>query len=88
MADIETQKMISFLSQKWGEKKCNMCGGGTWEVQDKVFQLTEFHQGNLVVGGPLVPVVPVTCTNCGNTTLVNALISGAITPEPNQGEKP
>lgn len=88
MADIETQKMISFLSKKWGENKCNMCGGGTWEVQDKVFQLTEFHQGNLVVGGPLVPVVPVTCTNCGNTTLVNALIAGAINPEPNQGEKP
>jgi len=47
----------------------------------KIFQLSEFHEGNLVVGGPLIPVIPVTCTNCGNTVLVNALISGALKPE-------
>lgn len=86
MAAIESKKVISFLSEKWGEKKCPMCNHDAWEVQDKVFQLSEFHQGNLVVGGPLVPVIPVTCTNCGNTILVNALIAGAIDPKPNQGE--
>jgi len=47
----------------------------------KIFQLSEFHEGNLVVGGLLIPVIPVTCTNCGHTVLVNALISGAIKPE-------
>lgn len=57
-----------------------MCGEGPWTVQDKVFQLTEFHDGSLVVGGPLVPVVPVTCTNCGYTVVVNAILSGALPP--------
>ncbi len=81
MANHDTKKVISFLSEKWGNRDCPMCGKGPWEVQDKAFQLSEFHQGNLVIGGPLIPVIPVTCTNCGNTVLVNAIISGAIDPE-------
>jgi hypothetical protein len=65
-----------------------MCGTSQWSVQDKVYQLSEFHGGNLVVGGPLVPVIPVSCTNCGNTVLVNAIIAGAIKPDaPQQEEK-
>lgn len=58
-----------------------MCGANAWAVQDKVFQLNEFSSGSLVIGGPLVPVVPVTCTNCGNTVLVNAIIAGAVQPD-------
>ncbi|MBA0014167.1 MAG: hypothetical protein H0Z53_00880 [Nitrosospira sp.] len=88
MAIFDTKKVIDFLSEKWGNRDCQMCGKGPWEVQDKAFQLMEFHQGNLVVGGPLIPVIPVTCTNCGNTVLVNAIISGAIKPETEaQGRK-
>lgn len=88
MAHHDTKKVIAFLSEKWGSRDCPMCGKGPWEVQDRVFQLTEFHQGNIVIGGPLVPVIPVTCTNCGHTVLVNAIISGGIQPEPeSHGEK-
>ena len=42
----------------------------------------EFNQGNLVLGGQLVPVVPVVCNNCGNTVLVNAILAGLIPPGP------
>ena len=53
-----------------------MCGGGPWNVHDTVFQLMEFHGGNIAIGGPVVPVVPVVCGNCGHTVLVNAITSG------------
>ncbi len=82
MAGHDTKKVIQFLTEKWGNRDCPMCGKGPWEVQEKAFQLSEFHHGNLVVGGPLIPVIPVTCTNCGHTALVNAIIAGAISPEP------
>jgi hypothetical protein len=81
MNNQDTEKILQFLTEKWGDKNCSMCSKGPWEVQKKIFQLSEFHEGNLVVGGLLIPVIPVTCTNCGHTVLVNALISGAITPE-------
>ena len=59
-----------------------MCNTGPWNAQNKTFQLTEFHQGNFVVGGPVVPVVPITCGNCGHTLLVNAIIAGLMPAEP------
>jgi predicted nucleic-acid-binding Zn-ribbon protein len=78
MGNFDTNKFIAFISQKWSGRRCPMCGSGPWSVQDKVFQLTEFHDGNMVIGGPLVPVVPVTCSNCGYTVVVNAILSGAV----------
>lgn len=78
MSNCNTKAVLPFLSEKWGNRSCPMCGVGPWQVQDKVFQLSEFRQGKLVLGGPLIPLIPVTCTNCGHTVLVNAIISGGI----------
>ena len=33
--------------------------------------------GVIQVGGNYLPLVPVTCMNCGNTILVNAVVSNA-----------
>lgn len=56
-----------------------MCQAGTWSVSEKVYELREFTGGGLVIGAsPIVPVIPIACTNCGNTIFVNALIVGAI----------
>jgi hypothetical protein len=88
MSDFSTDKFIAFIGQKWGGRSCPMCGKGPWTVQEKVYQLSEFHGGNLVVGGPLIPVIPVTCNNCGYTVVVNAILSGALAaPAPAQEEK-
>lgn len=87
MADFETEKMVKFLSLKWQNRACPMCGSGPWNVQNKTFQLMEFHQGNLVIGGQLIPVVPVSCGNCGHTILVNAIIAGVVMPAPVEPEK-
>jgi hypothetical protein len=59
-----------------------MCGKGPWNVQDSTFQLTEYNEGSFVVGGPVIPVVPVICGNCGHTVLVNAILSGVVKPSP------
>jgi hypothetical protein len=86
VATFDGDKVLHFLQQKWGGRGCPVCGQGPWQVQDKVFQLTEYHEGNLILGGPLVPVIPVTCGNCGNTVLVNAIVCGAVRQAP--PEKP
>lgn len=79
MAKFNSEKFLSHLKEKWGGRPCPLCGIGNWNVSDSVYELREFHDGNLVLGsGPIVPVVPVTCSNCGNTIMVNALLSGAV----------
>jgi hypothetical protein len=87
LSDFDPKKMINFLSEKWKGRDCPMCGQGPWSVQDKVFQLTEFNQGSMIIGGPVVPVIPVSCGNCGHTILVNALISEAISRGESKQEK-
>jgi hypothetical protein len=80
MAKFDNQKAIAYLRQKWGGRVCPMCGVGNWSVNESTFQLTEFNNGSMIIGGPVVPVVPVICMNCGNTVLVNAITAGLVTP--------
>jgi len=87
LAVNKSKGVIDFLALKWQNRNCPMCGGGPWEVQEKTFQLNEFHNGNFVVGGPLIPIIPVTCTNCGHTVLVNAIVAGVLSPEAETQEK-
>ena len=76
---VNIEKVIQHLNSKWGNRPCPMCGSNSWNVSDKVYELREFHGGNLVLGsGPIFPVIPVSCNNCGNSVMVNALMSGAI----------
>jgi len=86
VAQFDSDKFIKLLNEKWGGRKCPMCGGGPWNVQDSPFQLMKFNEGKIVVGGPLIPVIPVSCRNCGNTVLVNAIIAGVVEPD-NKPEK-
>lgn len=86
MAKFDGQKAIVHLQAKWAGRPCPMCGVSDWNVHDSTFQLTEFNQGSMVIGGPVIPVVPVICKNCGNTILINAIIAGLIKPE--TGAKP
>lgn len=82
MARIASDKLIEFLSTKWQGRPCPVCGVGGWSVQESSFELREFNEGNHVMGGgPVIPVVPVICTNCGNTVLVNAIMAGLVAPE-------
>jgi len=79
MAKFDGNKLIIHLEKKWQGKPCPMCGVGNWNVQDSSYELREYHGGNIVIGGgPIIPVVPVVCTNCGNTILVNAIIAGVV----------
>ena len=82
MNDDDRKKMIRHLTDKWGEqRKCPMCGKGPWGVDGEIFELRKFNKEAFVVGGPIVPVVPVTCNNCGNTILVNAFVAGVLEPQ-------
>lgn len=80
MAKIEfKKKLLEYLEQKWGrDSRCPMCGHKSWTVHDTTFEIREFNEGNMVLGGPVIPVVTIMCTNCGNTLFVNALQAGAV----------
>ena len=77
--NIDTQKLIAHLKDKWLGRPCPMCQVGNWNVSDKVFELREFYGGGLRLGGvPIYPVIPVTCNNCGNTVFINPITAGVL----------
>lgn len=82
MTDVKSEKIIKYLSDKWKGRSCPMYGTGNWNISDKVFELREFNGGDMVIGGnsPIIPIVPVTCDNCGNVVMVNAIVAGAVSP--------
>ncbi|WP_412984686.1 hypothetical protein [Pontimicrobium sp. IMCC45349] len=75
----DLDKLLKHLNEKWGNRACPMCNSNSWTVNDTVYELRQFQGGNIVIGGgPIYPIIPVNCNNCGNTVLVNALVSQAI----------
>lgn len=80
MADkIDPQKVVEWLNSHWeGLKLCPICHHNNWFVNDSLVQLTEFHRVGLVLGGPVIPMVVVSCNNCGHTLFFSALKLGVI----------
>jgi len=71
---IDMAKFSQFFGARWAKDVCTNCGAKTWDVNETAMQLTEFGSE----GGPAVPLVVVTCTSCGNTILVNAIVAEAL----------
>lgn len=62
---------------------CPLCGVNQWAVGDQVFELLPYGRGGgrggvTLLGGPVYPVLPVTCGNCGNALLLNAFVLGLL----------
>jgi len=58
---------------------CSACHRQKWTVGDRVFQMPEYGVA-MAIGGPVVPVIPLTCINCGNTLFFNAMALGVVQP--------
>jgi hypothetical protein len=68
--------------------KCPICSDRRWTLIDHFVDLPIYRGGNVVLGGGIsYPSVGMVCTNCGNTQLINAMISGII-PEDGADSKP
>ena len=84
MAENEFDKAKADRFMAWvnskapGPIRCSVCGRDDWSVGDKVFELREFHEGNLALGTPIIPVFPLMCSTCGHTLLFNGLFAGLI----------
>jgi len=71
----QVKGIIGWLESHWGpDKKCPYCDNTKWLVSDKLFELSQLR-GQFPTEIVRMPVATVTCTNCGNTVLVNTVIT-------------
>ena len=73
------EQVATFLEEHWqGEKECPVCRSNKWTISEKPAELREYERGSLTIGGPVYPLVLVTCRVCGHTLLFNAIIMGIV----------
>ena len=75
--NVNEKKLEAYLQNKQ-IPFCQFCGQNHWGVSSKLFQLLEFDSHGLTIGGSSYPVIPITCNNCGNTLMINAIVAGLI----------
>lgn len=70
----EKIKVPIWLNKHWvGRKSCPICQNNNWSLSDTIYEFRPFQHGGLTVGGPVIPTVVITCTNCGHTLFFNAI---------------
>lgn len=72
---INRQNLINTINQRWSTKNCPMCGANNWTIGEDVVTMVRVDENNSIqLGGKITPVVPMICSNCGNTLLINPLV--------------
>ena len=71
------QRLINALSAKVPKPQCPMCKKDSWSVGEGYVVLPASPTPNEIhMGWRQYPLVAVTCSNCGNTQLINLIVLG------------
>lgn len=81
------KEKVDNLIKKLQPHICPLCHKGQWIVSDTIFYLNEFNKGGVVIGGPSYPVLPLVCSECGNTIFINAIISDILDVDNNKNKE-
>ncbi len=73
----QIDKANAWFSGKKVRNLCESCGGQQWSLGE-VINGTIYAGGNLVVGGPSVPMLQMACGNCGYIRLYSAVLMGLV----------
>lgn len=81
ISNSDRQRIIDSVNNKWTRPgSCPMCNNQGLSVIPNIFELREYNNGDIIVGGKqgTIPVVPIGCPNCGYTMFINAILAGVI----------
>jgi DNA-directed RNA polymerase subunit RPC12/RpoP len=70
---------VEKLRKKWPEpnRVCPACGGKILSF-GSICDMREYHEGYYIAGASAIPILPITCTNCGYTFMFNAIKLGIL----------
>lgn len=87
--EIDRSKLEAYID-RINPQPCPLCGQNSWSINNRVFQLGEYETSESLrkrienkLDSKCVPLVPLTCDNCGNTYLINAILTDLIDPNEN-----
>ena len=75
MFKLNQEKFLTEINTKWINKNCPMCGHNNWAISPDMATLVNLDEKwGIQLGGKIMPLVAITCSNCGNTVFVNPLV--------------
>ncbi len=80
-AKLDIDKLNEVMSGKIS--RCPLCGASSsFTAMPDIMELRQFCHGKTIFGGvSIVPLVVLTCSECGNTVFINALQTKTIKEE-------
>ncbi len=89
-ADLTQEQFEKFVH--WLEQKvphglmCSVCGQNNWEASPRLSTTMNLSGSAIAIGGPIQPLISLTCKNCAHTVFFNALISGVMDVEKKEAD--
>ena len=76
---FDLAKAVDWLDKHWGNDwTCSVCGNSDWMGEEQPMELRAFNEGRLAANGPVIPLLTITCSTCGNTLFFNAILAGLV----------
>lgn len=88
LTEEQQRLVVDFIERKWPNRgACPMCGQNDWAIRNRIFEIGEHSGVSRGAQRAVLPVVALTCENCANTVLLNAVKMGIVGLEPPRGGK-
>ena len=76
---LNLEKAEVWLNEHWkGDMVCPICGNSSWSGHEEAMEVRSFNRGRLGGPGPVIPLLVITCSTCGNTLFFNAILAGLV----------
>ncbi len=86
LTDAQTAKAESWIKTKWENASCPFHGQTHWSYGDRLLEMRPFDNGSITLTQEgTAAFLVVTCTTCGYTVLVNAIVAGILSPRGGSG---
>lgn len=76
MIKVNSEKLQQELSKKL--IRCPICGHNHFVLDNNIVSPMNINDGNINLGQYLLPLVPVTCSNCGHVMFFNLKVLGCL----------
>src|SRR5438045_4209622 len=73
----EQAKKVSEWIERHSKGGCPVCGHRKWKLAPDLVEIRPYY-GITFLGGPIYPLVLLTCENCGYVFLFHAMMTGAL----------
>lgn len=82
--DFDAEQLADWVAEHaglTGLPSCPLCQGRNWGTGDTLYELRRFSQ-RAALGGPVAPLVLISCGDCGYIMFLSALKAGLVQTQP------